>query len=110
MRTEEREIPQLRKLKPAIEAESIVEAVCREFDCSRESILERGRKKNMARDVAIYLARELTNESGKDLGEYFGNISGAGITVRCNHVQRELERSGWLGARLKELCERIINN
>ena len=54
-RTEEKEIPQLRKLKPKVGAEDIVEAVSMEFGCSTESIIEKGRKKNIARDVAIYL-------------------------------------------------------
>jgi len=110
LRSEEKEIPQLKKLKPTLRAESIVETVCREFVCSREAVLKKGRKKNMARDVAIYLARELTKESGKNLGEYFGSISGAGITVRCNHVVRELERNRQLKSRLNRLRKRIINN
>jgi chromosomal replication initiation ATPase DnaA len=38
----------------------------------------KGRKKNHVRDIAIYLARDLSGETGKILGEYFGNISGAG--------------------------------
>lgn len=110
LRSEEKEIPQLRKLKPTLRAESIVETVCREFGCSHEAILKKGRKKNMARDVAIYLARELTKESGKNLGEYFGNISGSGITVRCNHLERQLERNRQLKSCLKKLRNTIINN
>jgi len=34
-------------------------------------ILRKGAKKNTARDVAIYLARERSGESGVDLGKYF---------------------------------------
>jgi chromosomal replication initiation ATPase DnaA len=36
-------------------------------------------KKNTARDVAIYLARVLTNENERNLSVYFGNIVDAGI-------------------------------
>ena len=33
--------------------------------------------KNKAREVAIYLARDMTGITCKDLGEYFGEVSGA---------------------------------
>jgi len=94
-------------LKKWNEAESIGEPVCREFACTHEAILKKGRKKNMARDVAIYLARELTKESGKNLGEYFGSISGTVVTVRCNHVEREFKRSRQLKSHLNRLREAI---
>jgi chromosomal replication initiation ATPase DnaA len=41
-----------------------VEAVYQEFNCQVEQILRKGAKKNTVRDVAIYLARELSGESG----------------------------------------------
>ena len=45
------------------------------------------RKKNTARDAAIYLAQELTNENGRNLSVYSGDISGAGI--RCGITKQE---------------------
>jgi len=38
-------------------------------------ILRKGAKKNTARDVAIYLARELRGESSVDLGKYFATYA-----------------------------------
>ncbi|CAB1078319.1 hypothetical protein D1AOALGA4SA_6073 [Olavius algarvensis Delta 1 endosymbiont] len=46
----------------------------------------------MAQDVAIYLSREITGNSGVELGNYFGNISGAGITVRFNRLSENIQR------------------
>jgi len=66
--------------------------VCGEFDCKTDLILQRGRKKNVAQDVAIYLSREITGNSGVELGNYFGNISGAGITVRFNRLSENIQR------------------
>ena len=63
--TVEKEIPQLRHLKPLITKENVVEAMSKEFGCSCESILKNGSKKNTARDMAIYLARDVTGESCK---------------------------------------------
>ena len=109
-RSDEKEIPQLRQLKPMIKTESIVEAVCRTFDCNRELILKKGRKNNLARDLTIYLARELTGETGKSLGEYFGNISGAAITGRYNYISIQMNQNRSLKAQVKRLRKQIINN
>ena len=46
-----------------------MEAVYQEFNCQAEQILRKGALKNTAREVAIYLARELSRESGVDLGK-----------------------------------------
>jgi chromosomal replication initiation ATPase DnaA len=73
-------------------------------------ILKKGRKNNLARDLAIYLARELTGETGKSLGEYFGNISGAAITGRYNYLSRQIKQNRRIKAQAKRLRERIINN
>jgi chromosomal replication initiation ATPase DnaA len=56
-------------------------AVCEEFGCSKEQTITKGRKKNKARELAIHLARDLSGMSCKDLGSYFGGVSGALITV-----------------------------
>jgi len=68
-RSKKREIPQLIELKPKLSADQVVAAVCDEFDCNADLILQKGRKKNVVRDVAIYLSRDLTCESGVDLGK-----------------------------------------
>jgi chromosomal replication initiation ATPase DnaA len=109
-RSEEREIPQLTELKPKLSAGQVVAAVCDEFDCNTDLILQKGRKKNVVRDVAIYLSRDLTGEKGVDLGKYFGNISGAGITVRYNHLAKQIQLNRKLRRRIKRMKNKIINN
>lgn len=108
-RSEGKEIPQLRELSPRRSPEFIVNAVCSEFGCDADLILKKGGKKNLPRDAAIYLCRELTGKSGVDLGQYFG-ISGAGITVRSNHITRELNRNRKLKRQIGILEKRIVNN
>ena len=60
--------------------------------------------------MAIYLARDLTGESGVELGRYFGNICGAGITTRYNHIANEIQGNRRLKGRISRLKKRIINN
>ena len=109
-RSEKRDIPQLTELKPRLSADRVVAAVCDEFDCTTDLILQKGRKKNMVRDVAIYLSREFTGDSGVNLGKYFGDISGAGITVRYNHLAKQIQSNHKLRRRIKRIKNRIINN
>ncbi len=65
----DREIPHAaQKLQPSISLDSITELVCAEMNCTPEDLLSKGRKKNQAREIAIYLARMLSGLSCSTLG------------------------------------------
>ncbi|UCD80536.1 MAG: transposase [Desulfobacterales bacterium] len=108
-RQDEKEIPQLKKLKPKVQLESIVHAVCAEFGCNRDQVITKGRKKNKAREVAIHLARELSGMSCKDLGIYFGGVSGALITMMYNRVTKETEKNKQLKSKIGKAKKQIFN-
>jgi REP-associated tyrosine transposase len=108
-RQDEKEIPQLKKLKPKIPLETILNAVCQEFDCGQEQIATKGRKKNKAREVAIYFARALSGLSGKDLGLFFGGVSGALITIMHNRITQEATQSQRFKKKLEKIKDRILN-
>ncbi len=63
-----KEKPQLRSLKPGLTFGDLLPAICDAYACTREVILQKGKKGNIARDAAIYLSREMTGESGVALG------------------------------------------
>ena len=104
-----KERPQLRSLRPRPTPEDLVSVVCNEFDCGRETIIRKGKKRNLARDLAIYLSRELTGETGVALGRYFGGISGAGIVVRHNHIANKIETDRKLKKQVNRIRSKIIN-
>ena len=108
-RQDEKEIPQLKKLKPRVQLETIVHAVCAEFGCNQEQVITKGRKKNKAREVAIHLARDLSGMSCKDLGIYYGGVSGALITMMYNRVARETEKNKQLKAKIGKVKKEIFN-
>jgi len=105
----EKEIPQLKELRPGIELESVVKGVCAEFGCDAVMIQQKGLKRNLPRDVAIYIAREITGKSGIDLGRFFGGISGAGITIRCSQISRRLEQNRRLRGHINRIKKKIVN-
>jgi len=105
-----KEKSQLKSLKRTLMPEDLLPIVCDEFDCEHDSILRKGKKRNIARDVAIYLSREITGESGVALGQYFGGISGAGITVRYNHITKIIQNDSRLRGQINRIRKKIVNN
>ena len=105
----EKEIPALKKLKPRIPPEAVVKAVCQEFECSADQVIIKGRKKNKAREVAIYLSRALSGLAGKDLGDYFGGVSGALITIMYNRMGKEATRNRRLKRQIERVRQHIFN-
>lgn len=92
-RNDEGEIPQLKRLKPRVSPEAIVEKVSKEFKTDADSITAKGRKHNVARDIAIYLAKDNCGVPFKDLGAYFGNATGQAITMAYNRIDREIQQN-----------------
>jgi len=105
-----KEKPQLTALQPGVELREIVSAVCDWFGVGPDNIMIKGKKKNLARDVAIYLSRGLTRLSGKELGQFFGFVSGAAITVRYKTVAERIGEDKKLKRQIERLKGQIINN
>jgi REP element-mobilizing transposase RayT len=105
----EKEIPQLRKLKPKVPLTTIIQSVCDEFRSSEEQVKIRGRKNNKVRAIAMYLARDLSGVSGKDLGVIFGGISGAAITMNYNQMNAELMQNKKLSDKITNLKKQLLN-
>jgi hypothetical protein len=59
--------------------------------CKEEQIIDKGRHRNIVREMAMHLARDLNGMSCKDLGGFFGSVSSPAITLCCNPFGRRLE-------------------
>ncbi|MBI9084771.1 MAG: hypothetical protein JEZ11_14345 [Desulfobacterales bacterium] len=99
----DKEKPKLRRLKPGIEISDIILVAAESFGVEPEQLLTKGKKKNLARDVAIYISRNFTGRSGKDLGEHFGNVSGAAITMRHKAMADQIKKNKKLNSRINRL-------
>jgi chromosomal replication initiation ATPase DnaA len=80
------------------------------FGVDSEQILTKGKKTNQARDGTIYLCRRLTRLSGSELEQYFGNVSGAAIAMRCKAVSAQMQRGKRLQRRVKRLEGKILDD
>jgi len=70
---------------------------------------EKGRKNNKFRGIAVYLARDLSGETCCNLGDFFGGVSGAAITVRYNKVAEQLAGDKKLKRKMDKIKNRIFN-
>ncbi len=109
-RYDDQEIPDLKTLKPRPSVEAIVDAVAEKLRVRPEQILTRGRKRNRARDVALYLSRELSGLSCRELGRRFGGLSGAAITMRHHLVLRQTAQDRRLAEDISQVRRRLVNS
>ncbi|OGP99623.1 MAG: hypothetical protein A2026_02525 [Deltaproteobacteria bacterium RBG_19FT_COMBO_46_12] len=108
-RDDNKEIPQLKLLKTRGDPRRVVDEVCKEFGCSMEQVLKKGTKRNTAREAAIYLTKELSGLTCRDLGIYFGGVSGALITMTANRIAKRQIRDQVLGERIEKIKRQIFN-
>ena len=73
--------------------DTILEVVADVAGSNEQQIRQKGRKGNKARDLAIYLARNLSGKSCMELGNYFGGILGLAVTLRYNHVAFDMKHN-----------------
>ena len=107
-RGENKEIPELKKIRPQVSVDKLVKIVCEEFECKKEYILQKGRKRNIAREIAIYLARDICGETGKNLGKYFGGVSGMAITLSYNSVFNKSCKDNKLKKKIDKIKSKIL--
>ena len=108
-REEKKDIPQLKKLRPLVSIDQIIKEVGRTFGCASVDIQKSGKKKNIARDVAIYIARSKSGLSCKELGVRFGDITGAGVTMKYTCIKRLLVDDRKLAKKIGGIVNRIFN-
>ena len=106
---ETREIPELKQLKPRPSVEAIVACVGQHFKVPSELIVKRGMKHNHARDVAIFLSRDVSGCSCQALGRIFGQVSGAAITMRYKYIEQAIVEDRKLRQVADKLRKRIMN-
>jgi hypothetical protein len=104
------ELPQLRALKPKISFDRVIEVVANVFGSTKEQILQKGRKKNLPRDLAIYFSKVYSGKPGIEIAQLFGLRSGSAITMRYKMVLKRIESHEELDHKLSLIKNRIMNN
>ncbi len=103
-----RELLPVPRIKP-ITIQTIQRAVAEHFDIRVEEMRAKRRTKAVAfpRQVAMYLAREMTDASLPHIGSEFGGRDHTTVMHACDRVREALQRDTHLTAVLKRLMERL---
>jgi hypothetical protein len=109
-RSDDPELPQLRELMPRCTLDHIIEVVADVFNVTKDQILEKGRKNNLARDISIYFSKVYCGKSGVEIAQFFGMRSGSAVTMRYNTAHKKIEKSKKLDVQVSLIKQRIMNN
>ncbi len=87
----------------------IQKVVAEHFDVTQEEMRDKTRKRNivMARQLSMYLAKNLTNQSLKVIGEYFGGRDHSTVIHSCKAVQDLLESDQAFQGRVQDIEKKI---
>jgi REP element-mobilizing transposase RayT len=97
------DVPQLRRLQK-VSVDRVVEAVCREFAGTEEAAMrEKGGRGGYVRRAAIGLARELCALTDRELGRYFGGITGAAVGAAGKKFSEQVARDPVLRAKVQHI-------
>ena len=107
-RSSEPDLPQLKELIPRCSLDRIIEIVAAAFNSTAEQILEKGRKNNLARDMAIYFSKAYSGKTGNEIAHFFGLRSGSAVTMRYKVALRVMDGRSALNRKLKRIKEQII--
>jgi REP element-mobilizing transposase RayT len=101
------EIPQARRLRKRIPIDAVMKACDFFYEKNQGGVVE-GVKRNEGRLVAIYLAKVLSGERGKEIGHYFG-IKGPAVSESIKSVEERLDQEIQLRERVEFLKARILS-
>jgi chromosomal replication initiator protein len=92
------------------DVKTIQRAVSQHFDIPIETLKAKTRISRVvrARQVAIYITRELTDISLVQIGKNFGGRDHSTILHACKKIERELENDPTLGRKLEEIREDLL--
>ena len=73
-----------------ISIDNITKIVCQEFQVDENKVREKNRKKEvvLARQIAMYLSKELTKSSLKTVGLHFGGRDHSTVIHACNNIEK----------------------
>ncbi|MFV0499007.1 MAG: chromosomal replication initiator protein DnaA [Bacilli bacterium] len=89
--------------------ENIINIVAKTFGVSSEEIVSKSRKKDIIfpRQVAMYIARELTDYSFQKIGLYFGNKNHSTVMSSCDKIKDILKTDEFLQSTIYNIKEQL---
>jgi chromosomal replication initiator protein len=92
-----------------VSVQTVQRAVSEQFGVPEAALTgpRRDRKTSLARQVAMYLTRELTRSSLSEVGELFGGKTHSTVVYACQKLEHEMKSDAELAAAVRQLCARL---
>ena len=97
--------------RPRASIQAIQEAACEHFDITNEELLSTSRTRRISwpRQVAMYLARELTDESLPVIGRQFGGRDHTTVLHACRRTSKAIESNSSTRKAVDDLRQRLAD-
>lgn len=94
-----------------IDFQHIMTKVCRFYPCTVEDLQSKSRNKDVviARHVAMFLMKSLTDKSLRDIGDFFGGRDHSTVMHALEKVEEQIKRQPELQQKLRRLEEEIMH-
>ena len=94
-----------------LDTETVQRAVCEKMNIPQSAICSASRTKDLvlARQIAMYLARQLTPASLPTIGKIFGGRDHSTVLHACNKIASMLQQDRRLSALVEELAQELRN-
>jgi ATPase involved in DNA replication initiation len=96
----------------SLDSTQILSTVAKAFNLSQDELLSRNRSKNIAlpRQVAMYLLREVGNESLPQIGETLGGRDHTTVMYACEKVADMIERDDHFRRQIFQIRDQLFNS
>jgi chromosomal replication initiator protein len=87
----------------------VQKAVCDRFGVPAEALTgnRRDKKSTLARQVAMYLMREVTRTSLSQIGDLFGGKAHSTVLYACQKLETQMKQDSELAEAVQQLCARL---
>lgn len=95
--------------KPIVSMEDIINQASESFGIKKDDIYGKGRKQEvvLARQSAMYLSKELTHNSLKSIGLFFGGRDHSTVIHACKTIKNKMEDDDIFNAEIKAFARRV---
>jgi len=95
------------RLVPVVDLSGVNRVVAEAYGYEESDLLVRDRKLHEARDVGIYLSRELTRETNREIGSHFGGIGPAAVSLASKRIKERMKRDAEFRGKVAELHAKL---
>ncbi len=95
--------------KAIVSMEDVINQASESFGVKKDDIYGKGRKQEIAltRQVAMYLSKELTHNSLKSIGLFYGGRDHSTVIHACKTIKNKMEKDDIFNAEIKALIRRL---